>query len=85
MKNTAKFTIKTKKEIFNRDSWRCIFCLSEAIDRHHRYFWMERDYSDNRNKLNAWVLVCRNCHNECHSCSIWEWKRQLAINYLSWK
>jgi hypothetical protein len=78
----AKFSTNTKKEIFKRDWWKCIFCYSRYLDAHHVYFWTETNYWDNRNDINQGVSVCIECHRECHWCSKWEWKRQEAINYL---
>ena len=78
---TAKFSTEVKTEICKRDKL-CIFCASPWTDCHHVYFWTETNYWENRNELDQWVLVCRKCHEEIHSCSQWEGKRQEAINYL---
>lgn len=83
MKNTkAKFTNITKLEIHERDNLRCIFCIKPPMDIHHVFFGQQANYSKERNKPNQWVTVCRDCHNEIHSCSIGEGKRQQAIDYL---
>ncbi len=82
MSNTkAKFTNKIKMEILERDC-RCIFCPSQITDCHHVFFGTDSNYWKNRNDLDQWVGVCRDCHNEIHSCSKWEWLRQKSIDYL---
>ena len=84
----AKFSPKTKQEIFQRDWGRCIFCTEIAVNAHHVYFGTESNYKDNRNDLNQWISVCLNCHLEIHWCWIWEGKREQAVNYLKnklWK
>lgn len=83
MKNPAKFTTKTKQEIFERDKV-CILCWNPIQDFHHCYYGTESNYSKDRNKANQWIWCCRNCHNDCHWCKRWEWKRQIAINYIKW-
>jgi hypothetical protein len=79
--NIAKFSKKTKWQILVRDK-SCIFCNKPITDIHHIYFWTECNFWDNRNDITQGVWVCRSCHDEIHSCSKWEWKRQEAINYL---
>lgn len=82
-KNTiAKFSIQIKAQILIRDK-HCIFCDNAIQDYHHCYFWTEANRSETRNNVNQGVWVCRICHNEIHSCWIWDWKRQEAINYLN--
>jgi hypothetical protein len=83
MPSKAKFSIKTKKEIYERDWGRCIFCPKPPTDIHHIFFWTESNYWPDRNAVNQWVTVCRDCHIEIHSCSKWEWKRQQAIEVLN--
>ena len=64
----AKFNSDTKKEILFRDRY-CIICkknnkYEDITDYHHVYFWIEAEYWENRNDVNKWVWLCRNCHNE---------------------
>jgi len=79
---SAKFSKETKWKILLRDK-RCILCLKYWTDCHHIFFWAESEYWENRNDLNKWVLICRDCHNLCHSCKKWEWERQKCIDYLN--
>ena len=78
---TAKFSIDTKKQIYNRDKV-CIFCGNPWTDCHHVFYSQETNYWEDRNEVNQGVLVCRTHHEEIHSCSMWEGKRQEAILYL---
>lgn len=78
---TAKFSNNTKTEICKRDKL-CIFCNNPWTDCHHVFYSQETNYWEDRNEVDQWVLVCRKHHEEIHSCSMWEWKRQEAINYL---
>lgn len=79
----AKFSNKTKQEIYNRDKV-CIICWINnwLFDFHHIYFWIESNYNENRNDINQWVMICRNCHTFAHSCKRWEWVRQECIDYI---
>lgn len=81
MPSKAKFSAKTKQTIVERDKY-CIFCWGQGSECHHIYFWQETNYGTDRNNVNQWILVCRTCHNEIHSCPRWEWKRQEAIDIL---
>ncbi len=83
MKYPAKFTTKTKKEILERDRY-CIFCWWPIQDFHHIYYSLDSEYTKDRNNTNRWIGCCRDCHSDIHSCKRWEWKRELAINYLKW-
>ncbi len=84
MKNPAKFKNKVKQEIYDRDRT-CILCWINnwIMHFHHCWFSNEANYSDNRNNANQGCLVCDTCHRQCHSCKIWEWKRQQCIDYLN--
>ena len=84
----AKFSTKTKKQIFERDSWRCIICSWEPHSVHHVYYGSESNYWSDRNDVNQGVTLCWNCHNKAHACSKWEGIREECINYLktiTWK
>ena len=74
MPSKAKFTTKTKQAIVERDIY-CILCWKQGSECHHAYYSQEANYSLNRNNLDQWVLLCRDCHNVSHSCSQWEGKR----------
>jgi len=81
-KNTpAKFSVKTKREIVERDRV-CIVCWEQWTDVHHVYFSQECEYWQDRNNIDKWVLLCRLCHWKCHACPSGEWVRQEVINYL---
>jgi hypothetical protein len=82
MPSKAQFTVKTKKEIFERDGGSCVFCTNPATDCHHAWYGTESNYWPNRNKSNQWLLLCRDHHNLAHSCSKGEWIRQKCIDYL---
>lgn len=80
--SVAKFSIKTKKEIVERDKY-CIICWKQGTDCHHVKYWVETNYWPDRNHAKEWVLLCRDCHQKAHSCSRWEWVRQQAIDYIT--
>ena len=77
----AKFTNRIKEAIVDRDMV-CILCFKQWTDCHHVKFWTESNYNLDRNNLDQWVLLCRDCHWSVHSCSKWEWDRQKCIEYL---
>ena len=77
----AKFTTKTKQAIVERDVY-CRLCWKQGSEVHHLYFGTQTNYWDNRNDIDQWILVCRDCHTDIHSCSKWEGKRQEAILYV---
>ena len=82
-KNTsAKFSKETKWSIMIRDR-QCIVCWKPITDIHHVYFWTQSNYWDNRNDVNQWVWLCRDCHNVVHWCEKWSWARQKCIDYLN--
>lgn len=78
---TARFSTEVKTQICIRDKV-CIFCWNPWTDCHHCYYSQETNYWEDRNEVNQGVLVCRKHHEEIHSCSMWEGKRQQAIDYL---
>ena len=84
MRVKAKFSNETKKAIYERDKYTCIVkeCTNHWIDPHHVYFWLQAKPDKNRNNVNKWVTICRDCHNKCHACKSWQWIRQETINYL---
>ena len=65
MKNVAKFSNKVKQEIVERDMC-CILCGKQGHSCHHVLFWMEAEYTPDRNNANKWVLLCFDCHNKAH-------------------
>lgn len=77
----AKFTNRIKEAIVERDT-ACIICSKQWTDCHHVSFWTESNYGLDRNNINQWVLLCRDCHWLAHACKKWEWVRQECINYL---
>jgi len=78
---TARFSNEVKTAICKRDKL-CIFCNTPWTDCHHCFYSQETNYWEDRNEETQWVLVCRKHHEEIHSCSMWEGKRQEAIKYL---
>ena len=92
MWSKAKFTNKVKEEIYERDWWCCILCWSNQwLTAHHAFFSDQAIRDNTRNNAEMWVTICPTCHSwkdkdwkqGCHWCSVWEWKRQEAINYLT--
>ena len=84
MRTKAKFDNQTKEIILNRDWYRCALCWNiDALDIHHVYYWLQSNTNTNRNDQDQWVTLCRNCHNDSHSCKSWHWVRQEAIDYLN--
>jgi len=79
---SAKFSKETKKQILERDI-SCIICWNPWTDCHHVFYSQQTNYWEDRNEVNQWVLVCRKHHEEIHSCSMWEGKRQECIDYLN--
>lgn len=77
----AKFSKEIKAAILIRDK-HCIICSRWITDIHHVYFWTQSEYWEDRNDINKWVWLCRDCHNEVHWCKQCEWIRQQTINYL---
>ena len=79
---SAKFNKKTQADILIRDK-SCILCDKPIQDFHHVFFGAQSYYWNNRNEIDQWVWLCRNCHNEVHSCKQWTWIRQKCINYVN--
>lgn len=91
MPSKAKFSDKVKRLIHERDNWLCVLCWSnQSIVAHHVYFWDQSIRDSTRNNLEMWVCICPVCHawkdseweQGCHWCSVWEGKRQRAIDYI---
>jgi len=81
----AKFSNKTKEEIYERDLKCCIICWNNStLQFHHVYFGMQSNRWKDRNNTNQWVCLCSMCHNKAHSCKTWEWIRQACIYYIIW-
>ncbi len=79
----AKFSNKTKEEIYERDNRSCIICwINTNLQFHHAYFATQSIYTKDRNKAYMWVTICFSDHLIAHSCSKWEWVRQECIDYL---
>ena len=84
MSSKAKFSNKTKEEIFNRDGMCCIICKKqEYLQFHHCKFGMEVNRWPDRNNVDQWCILCYNCHHNLHNL---EWKdlRQTCIYYVKW-
>lgn len=84
----AKFSKETKEQILNRDLY-CIICKTKweynnITDYHHVFFWIEAEYWDDRNDVNKWVWLCRNCHYEIHHWKDWnnETYRNICKEYI---
>lgn len=82
--NVASFSQKTKAQILLRDKTCPLMCGKPIQDFHHIYFGTQCEYWEDRNDVNKWIGLCRKCHEECHACSQWKWKRQAAISYVEW-
>lgn len=78
---TAKFSVKIKREIVERDKV-CIVCWEQWTDCHHVYYGNESEHWPDRNDVDKWVLLCRFHHWQVHWCKSGEWIRQEVINYL---
>ena len=79
----AKFLQKAKQEIYERDGWCCVICWKPWTDYHHAKFGTEANYWLNRNKAKEGCIVCRDDHNNAHSCKRWEWVRQQCVDYVN--
>ena len=65
-----KFTKNTSQKIKERDSWRCINCLSPFLcpSAHHVYFHhSERVWDDTANDVDKGVALCSHCHIDLHA------------------
>lgn len=66
MKNVkAKFSNEVKQQVVERDIV-CILCWAQWHSVHHVFFWMEAEYTKDRNNADKGVLLCFNCHNKAH-------------------
>jgi len=73
-KNTpARFSQKTKEQIFERDNRRCIFSSQEkpwqcsnVLQFHHVAFGFEAERGTDRNNIEKGVTLCDKCHHEPH-------------------
>lgn len=80
----AKFSNKTKEEIFERDWWECVLCwINTWLQFHHVLFSNQANYWKDRNNVTQWITCCFWCHILCHWCKQWEWYRQWAIDYIN--
>jgi len=81
MKTRAKFSQKIKQEIAERDNYLCIICKDNWTTVHHLYFWMNSNWTETRNDVDQWCILCQNCHHNLHN---WNWKelRSKCINYV---
>ena len=79
---SAKFSKKTQADILIRDKT-CILCSKPIQDFHHVFFGTQSYYWNNRNERDQWVWLCREHHNEVHSCKQWTWVRQKCIDYVN--
>lgn len=53
------------------------------MDYHHSFFGLDKNYWEDRNNANQWILLCREHHEEAHLFKSWNWIRQDCINYLA--
>ncbi|KAB8126928.1 HNH endonuclease [Gracilibacillus oryzae] len=63
-KQNRDFSPKVKKEIFERDQWRCVKCGSYYLEEvpHHIIFKSQGGSGEKRNG----AAVCINCHRSAH-------------------
>lgn len=68
MKNVkAKFSVKTKQQIIERDGGCCIICESNDLDNpHHVYYGSQANRGEDRNNVSQGVCICKKCHHEIH-------------------
>lgn len=64
-KKNSDFSPKVKREIFERDQWRCVRCGSHYLEKvpHHIIFRSQGGTGEKRNGAS----VCNECHREAHS------------------
>lgn len=79
----AKFNIKTKQEIKQRDQ-RCIISWLEITDYHHVFYWTQSNKKANRNSRTQWVWLHFSIHNEIHHWIEWRSQeyRKKCIEYI---
>lgn len=84
----AKFSQETKLAILLRDKC-CIICnrwnkVSVITDFHHVYYWLQAEYTEDRNDVNKWVWLCAQCHFNIHHWTKVDTQelRYFCINYL---
>ena len=82
-KNTKRIISKETKEIvYDRDWGKCIFCTRYTQDHFHHLYWgIESEYSEDRNRPEAIVLSCSDCHNLCHKVDTRKY-RELGKQYI---
>ena len=81
--NTKRLITKETKEIvYERDGGKCVFCWRHTQDHfHHLYWWIESEYSEDRNRPEAIVLACSDCHTLCHKVDTNKY-RKLGKDYI---
>lgn len=84
VKNTKrKIPEETKKIVWNRDEWKCIFCWNYTSDHFHHIYWgWDADYSEYRNEHFNLVLACNDCHHKCHFTDKSKEMREFWKNYI---
>ena len=85
MPSKAKFSQKTKKEIYERDWGLCILCNSnQSLVAHHVYYWINANRWPDRNNANQWVTLCGECHYKLHNWvnAVEQWKARDCLKYL---
>lgn len=67
--NTKRHISKETKEIvYERDWGKCVFCKHSTKDHfHHIYWWLESEYTEDRNNPDKLILACSDCHTKCHT------------------
>jgi hypothetical protein len=82
MTSKAKFSLKTKEQISERDNGLCILCLKPWTVVHHCYFWLKANRWTNRNDVDQWCILDYDCHHLVHNGN-WKELAQECINYLN--
>lgn len=80
-KINKNFTPKIKKEIFERDDWKCVRCGSYWLEKvpHHITFKSQGGTGEKRNG----VSICIDCHRLAHrSVDVRRWFEQWRDEHL---
>jgi 5-methylcytosine-specific restriction endonuclease McrA len=84
MRTKRHVTEKTKLEVYERDSGKCVLCPeSYLLERtpHHCMYGGESITDESRNSKEQLVTICLNCHFDIHSRGNNE-KRDDCIKYI---
>lgn len=84
-RNTSRsLSQETINKVYERDWYKCIveWCTNRNVTLpHHANFWIEANYSDNRNDVDQLVTLCQEHHYEIHHWK-WQYLREYCKDYL---